>query len=124
MPELDKLDDMAETLNDLTIKNTAYHVSDSANADDANGNPASDPKTVTHASDGKKKLADASNGILQKTLLSNQTLTIVTMIMDPRMDDMIATCRGNPHTLAIILQRKSSRMGRAAVCGLTGLLGI
>ena len=45
---------MAETLNDLTIKNTAYHVSDSANADDANGNPASDPKTVTHASDGKK----------------------------------------------------------------------
>ena len=52
--ELDKSDDMAGTLNDLTIKNAEYYVSDSANANDAKGDTVRNPKTVTHTSDEKK----------------------------------------------------------------------
>ena len=43
---------------------------------------------------------DTSNGDPQHKLLSNRTLPIVTTNMDPRIDDMILTCEGNPHLLA------------------------
>ena len=60
-------DDLAETLNDLTIKDAEYYISDSVNANYAKGDPASDLETVTHTSDGKKmKVTDSSNGILKK----------------------------------------------------------
>ena len=63
--KLDKLDEMVDTLNDLTIKNSEYYVSKSAIANDKKGDPASNPKTVTHTSDRKGKVTDTSNGILQ-----------------------------------------------------------
>ena len=37
---------------------------------------------------------------MQQTLLSNRTLLIAATTMDPRIDDRIATCAGNPHKLA------------------------
>ena len=65
--KLDKLDTMVETLKGLTINNAEYYESDSANANDAKGNPASDPKIATHTSDGKKiKVTYTSNGDLQQ----------------------------------------------------------
>ena len=68
---------------------------------DAKGCPESDPKTVTHTSDGKKrKVIDTSNGILQQKILSNRTLLIATTTMDPRIDDRTATCGGTTHKLA------------------------
>ena len=74
---------------------------------DAKGCPESDPKTVTHTSDGKKiKLTDTSNIVLQKKMLINQTLTIFTMTMDPRIENMIATCGGTPHTFATPTTKK------------------
>ena len=60
-----------------------YYASDSANANDAIGDPASDPKKVTHTSDGKGKVTDTTNGISQQKLLSTRTLPIVTTTMDP-----------------------------------------
>ena len=67
---------------------------------DAKGDPASDPETVTHTSDGKKrKVTYTSNRDLQQTLLNNGTLLIVTTTMDPRIDNRIATCGGTPHSL-------------------------
>ena len=66
--KLDKSDDLEETLKDLKINDADYYESDSANGNDAKGDPESDPKTVNHTSDGKKrKVADTSNRILQKT---------------------------------------------------------
>ena len=85
----------------MTINDAEYYVSDSANANDSKGYPASNPKTVAHTSDGKKrKVTDTSNGIFQQKLLSNRNLPIVTKMMYPRTDNMIATCGGTPHTLA------------------------
>ena len=99
--KLDKSDHLSETLKKLTINNTGYYVSDSANANDAKGDPASGSKTVTHTSDGKeRKVMDTINGSLQKKLLSNQTFPIGTTTMDPRIGDRIATCGGTPHTIA------------------------
>ena len=72
--KLDKLDELAETLKELTINDTGYYLSDSANANDAKGYPASNQKIVNHTSDGKKrKFTDTSNRILEQKLLSNQT---------------------------------------------------
>ena len=53
--KLNKSDEMAEALNILTINDSEYYVSDSANANDAKGDTASDTKTVTYTSDGKKR---------------------------------------------------------------------
>ena len=45
--KLDKLDALAETLKGYKINNAGYYASDSANKNDAIGNPESNPKTVT-----------------------------------------------------------------------------
>ena len=63
--KLDKLDELTETLKYLKINNAEYYAPDPANANDKKGNPASDPKTVTHTSDGNKiKFTYTSNVIL------------------------------------------------------------
>ena len=60
-----KLDILAETLKGLKINNTGYYESESANANDAKGDPVSDPKVATHTSYGKKiKVTDTINGDL------------------------------------------------------------
>ena len=51
--KLEKSDELADTLKDLTIKNAKYYVSNSANASGAQGNLTRNPKTVTHTRNGK-----------------------------------------------------------------------
>ena len=83
----------------MTIKYAEYYVSDSANVNDAKENPASDPKTVTHTSDGKKiNVVDPSNKILQQEILSNWTLPIFITTMYPNMEYRIVTFGGTSHT--------------------------
>ena len=48
---LDKLDALAETLDNLIINDAGYYESDSTNANYAKGDPASDPEISTHSSD-------------------------------------------------------------------------
>ena len=94
-------------LTDLTINDAEYYVSESANMKDAKGDPASDPNTVTHTSNGnKRKVTDTSNGILQQTLLSNRTLPNFTTTMGPSIDDRIATFGGNNHTLVTLTTKE------------------
>ena len=56
------MDDLADTLKDLTINNAEYYVSNLANLNNAKGNPVRYLKTVTHTSNRKENFADASNG--------------------------------------------------------------
>ena len=92
-----KQDALAETLKGLKTNDAGYYGSDSANANEARGNPASDQKLATHTSDGKKrKFMDTSNGYFQQKLLSNRTLPIITMTIGPRIDDMVATSGAYP----------------------------
>ena len=94
------MDALAETLKGLKINDAGYCESDSENENYAKGNPTSNPKVATHTSDGKKrKVTDTSNGDLQQNLLSNRTLPIITTMIDPRIDDRVATCGGAPHAL-------------------------
>ena len=56
------LDALAETLKVLTINNSGYYESESANTNDAKGDPTSDQKVATHPSDRKKrKVTDTRN---------------------------------------------------------------
>ena len=58
-------DALAKTLKGLTINNYGYHESDSTNANETKGDPASNPKVATHSSDRKKrKSTETSNGYL------------------------------------------------------------
>ena len=69
--KLDKLDEMEDTLKDLTINNAEYYASNSATASDAQGDLTRDPKTVTHTSNRKEKVTGTSNGYFEQKLLSN-----------------------------------------------------
>ena len=105
--KLDKLDALEEMLKELAINDAGYYESDSAKRNDAKGNPASDPKTVTYTRDVKKrKVTDNSNGYIQQKLLSNWTLLILTTTTDPWIDNRISTCSGNPHTIATHLTKE------------------
>ena len=110
-----KLDALAETLKLLTIKDAGYSESDSASANDATSNQASDPKIATHTSDEKKrKSIDTSNRYLQQKLLRNQTLPIITTMIDPRIDDRVAPCGASldklatPQTMEVIMDAACS----------------
>ena len=97
---LDKSDGLVENLKELTIIYAGYYESDSANANDAKGYPASDPKIYNHTSDRKKRrVTDTSNGYLQQKLLSYRTLPIITMTMDHRIENRVATYGASLHKL-------------------------
>ena len=97
----DKSDALEKTLKGLTINDAGYYESDSANANDTKIDPASNPEIATQTSDIKKrKVTDTRNRDFQQKLLSNRTLTIITATIDPRIDDMVATCGASPHKLA------------------------
>ena len=66
---------------------------------DVKGNPASNPKTVTHTRYGKGKDTDTSNVYWQQKLLSNRTLLVVVPKMNPRIDNRISPIGGAYQTL-------------------------
>ena len=86
-------------MKDLTTNNTEYYVSKSATANDSKCYPTSNPKTVTHTSGGEGKVKDISKGILKQTLLSDWTLSVVVLTMDPMIEYRIAKIVGASHTL-------------------------
>ena len=99
-----------------------YYDSESANTNDARGNPESDPNKVTHTSDGKKiNVTDTINRYLQQKLLSNWTLPIITTTMDPQINDRIATCSETPHTIAMPLTKE---VVTDTACRFSRLLGM
>ena len=98
--KLDKSDDLEYTLKDLTINDTEYYVSNSDTVNDTKGDPASNPKTVTHTSDGKGKVTDTSNGNLQQKLLNNRTLLVAIPTLNPRIDNRIAPIGGAYQTFS------------------------
>ena len=81
--KLDKLDDMEDALNDLTIIDAQYYESKSATASGAQGYPTCNPETVTHTRNRKEKVTDTSNGNFEQKLFSNQILRVVASTMKP-----------------------------------------
>ena len=61
--KLDKLDELVDAVNNLTINDAKYYDSNTATASDAQGNLTINPETATHTSSGK----------FEQKLLSYQT---------------------------------------------------
>ena len=59
---LDKLDELADALKDVTINNYEYYELDTATASDKQGDPKHDLKKFTHTSNNKEKVTDTRNG--------------------------------------------------------------
>ena len=58
-------------------------------------------KIATHTSEEKeRKVTDTINGDLQQKLLSNWALPIITMTIDPQIDNKIETCGAFPYKIA------------------------
>ena len=95
------LEMLAETLKGLTLDSTindsAYYNSDEY---DAEGDPKIDPLLATHISDGKKRKVtdtDTTNGNPPQKLLINQTLLMIILPIDPRVEDGVPAGRGNTY---------------------------
>ena len=83
---LDKSDELVATLKDLTIKDAKYYELDTSTANDAQGGPTRNPKTVTHTCNEKRKVTDTSNGDFEQKLLSNRTLPVIVPTMNLIID--------------------------------------
>ena len=84
----------------MTINDAGYYNSDE---NDAEGNATSHLKIATHNSDRKKiKVTDTDtrNINLQQKLLINRTLLIITIPMDPRIENKVATYRASTVKIA------------------------
>ena len=97
--KLDKLDELEDSLNDLTINDTKYYESDTATANDARVNPTRNSKTFTHTSNGNKKVTDTSNRYFEQKVLSNRTIPVVVLTMNPRINQRIGRIVATPQTL-------------------------
>ena len=92
-------DDLADRLKDLTINDAECYVSKPPIENDEKGNPAINHNTVNHTSDGKGKVMNTSNGNSQQKLLSDRTLPVVILTINPRIDNRIAPIEGASQTL-------------------------
>ena len=100
------IDDIPDILNDLTINDAEYYVSNSAISNDAKVNFESNHKTGNHTSSGKVKVVDTSNGSFQQKLFSNRTLPVIVPTMNPRIENMIAPIGGSSQTLFTPVTKK------------------
>ena len=119
--KLDKLDGLADALKYLTINKAKYYESDRATASDTQSDPTSNPKTVTHTSNGNEKVTDSSNGNFEDRLLSNWTLPVVVLMINPSIDHMIAPILVVPQTLLAPATIEVISDRRRETRGLTGL---
>ena len=83
----------------MIINDAISYELDTATANDAQYDTSRDLKTVTHSSNENEKVTDTINGNSEQKLLSNRTLLVVTMMMNPRIDLQIAPIEVAPHTL-------------------------
>ena len=97
--KLDNLDDLADALKYLTINDAKYYESDKETAIDAQGDPTRDPKIVTHTSNRNENFMDTSNGNFEQKLLSNQTIPVIILTINPRISQRIYPMVLVPQTL-------------------------
>ena len=83
---LDKLDELADALKYLIIRGAEFYESDTATANDAQGDSTRDQKTATHTSNGNEKITETSNGNFEENKSSNRTLPVVVLMVNLRID--------------------------------------
>ena len=97
--KVDKLDELVEAVNILTINDAKYYESNTATASDAQGGIVRNPETVAHNSNGNETVTHTSNVNFEQKLLSNRTIPVVALMMNPSIDQIIAPILMAPQTL-------------------------
>ena len=88
--KVDKLDELVEAVNILTINDAKYYEPNTATASDAQGGIVRNPETVAHNSNGNETVTHTSNGDFEQQLLSNRTIHVLIPTMKLRIDQRIA----------------------------------
>ena len=121
--KLDKLDKLSDAVKDLTINNTKYYESNTANASDAQGDHTHNPETVTNTMNGNETVIHTNNRSFQK----NYWVTVPSLSSSWRWTQVLT--RGlrqlywHHRRSWQLQQRKVLRMRRQAARRLTVLCG-
>ena len=100
------MDKLSDAVKDLKINNTKYYESNTANASDAQGDHTHNPETVTNTINGNETVIHTNNRSFQKKLLSNRTIPVVVLTMNPSIDHRIAPIVLAPQTLLATTTKK------------------
>ena len=87
--KVDKSDELVDAVNNFTIKDTKYYESNTATGSDTQGDLTLNPEIVTHT----------SNNNVEQKVLSNRTILVLTLTMNPVIDLEIALVVLVPQTL-------------------------
>ena len=104
--KLDKLNELVDAVNNLTINNTKYFESNTATASDAQSDLTHNPETATCTSNCNETVHHTSNGNFEQTILSNQTIPVVFLTMNPSIDQSIDPIVIAPQTLLMTTMKE------------------
>ena len=90
---------MVDAVNKLTINDSKYYESNKSTAIDTQGDLTRNMEIVTHTSNANETVTDTSNGKFEQKILSDRTIPVVVLKMNPRIDQRIAPIVMEPHTI-------------------------
>ena len=92
------MDELVDTVKNLTIDDAKYYESSTTTASDTQGDLTRNPETVTHTINGNETGTNTSNGNSEK-ILSNRDIPVLPPSMNPGIDQGIAPIILAPQTL-------------------------
>ena len=100
--KLDKFHELVEAVKNLTINDAKYYESNIATARDAHGDLTCNPERVTHTINENEAANHTSNNNFEQQLLSNRTIPVVVLMVNPNIEQMIAPIVLEPHMLSTL----------------------
>ena len=85
----------------MTIKDSEYSESYTDTASDAQGDLTHNLETVTHTSNGNETVTHTNNGDFEKNLLSDRTIPVIVLTMNPGIEQIIAPIVVTPQALLV-----------------------
>ena len=81
---------MVDAVRNLTINYAKYYKSNTATANGAQGDHTYNPETVTHTRNGNETANHTINRNSELQILINWTIPVVVLMMNPKIEQMIA----------------------------------
>ena len=81
---------LVDAVNNLIINDARYYESNTATASDSQDYLTRNPETVTHTRSGNETANHTSNTNSEQQSLSNRTISVVVLMMNPKIEQMIA----------------------------------
>ena len=96
---IDKLDKLEDSLEDLTINDAKYYESNTAIKIDSQGDLTRNPDTVIHTSNGNETVTHIRNRGFEQKILSNRTIPGAVLKINPIIGQRLAPIVVVPQTL-------------------------